>query len=124
MLVVFGAWPDALWESARNLGNFSLGLLWAQPNTNPVKFATHGDQPSYVEYHWHGFQLLWGNAYILAGVVLLFLLLGLGFWLARRRQARRGLTARAGRRHDSLTPGPSAPHPLRQGQLPRHTRRS
>jgi hypothetical protein len=40
-----------------------------------------------VEYHWHGFQLLWGNAYILAGVVLLFLLLGLGFWLARRRPA-------------------------------------
>jgi hypothetical protein len=87
LLAAFGAWPDALWERARNLGSFSLGLLWAQPNTNPVKFATRGDQPSYVEYHWHGFQLLWGNAYILAGAALLFLLLGLGFWLVRRRQA-------------------------------------
>jgi len=87
LIATFGAWPDAMWERARNLGSFSLGLLWAQPNTNPIKFATRGDQPSYVEYHWHGFQLLWGNAYILAGVVLLFLLLGLGFWLARRRPA-------------------------------------
>jgi glycosyl transferase family 87 len=87
LIATFGAWPDALWERARNLGSFSLGLLWAQPNTDPVKFATRGDQPSYVEYHWHGFQLLWGNAYILAGVALLFLLLGLGCWLALRRPA-------------------------------------
>jgi hypothetical protein len=87
MIAAFAAWPDALWENARNLGNFSLGLLWAQPNTDPIHFAQQGDQPGYVEYHWHGFQLLWGNAYILAGVLLLLLLLGLGFWLARRRQA-------------------------------------
>ena len=87
MIFFFAAWPDALWESARNLGNFSLGFLWAQPNTNPIKFAEHGDQPSYVEYHWHGFQLLWGNAYILAGVVLLAILLVLGWRLARRGQA-------------------------------------
>jgi alpha-1,2-mannosyltransferase len=71
MLAAFAAWPDALWASASNLGNFSLGLLWVQPNTNPELFAQHGDQPGYVEYHWHGLQLLWGNAYILAGVILL-----------------------------------------------------
>jgi alpha-1,2-mannosyltransferase len=87
IILVFAAWPDALWESARNLGNFSLGLLWAQPNTNPIKFAEHGDQPSYVEYHWHGFQLLWGNAYILAGVALLLILLALSWRLARRPAA-------------------------------------
>ena len=87
MIFFFAAWPDALWENARNLGNFSLGFLWAQPNTNPIKFAQYGDQPSYVEYHWHGFQLLWGNAYILAGVALLAILLGLGWRLARRGQA-------------------------------------
>jgi len=87
MVVVFAAWPDALWESARNLGNFSFGFLWAQSNTNPVKFAKHGDQPSYVEYHWHGFQLLWGNAYILAGVALLLILLALAWRLARRGPA-------------------------------------
>ena len=81
LLVTFAAWPDALWESARNLGNFSLGLLWAQKNTDPVLFAQHGDQPGYVEYHWHGFQLLWGNAYILAGVILLLIALVTAFRL-------------------------------------------
>ncbi|HEX3714381.1 MAG TPA: glycosyltransferase 87 family protein [Trebonia sp.] len=84
MIAAFGAWPDALWENARTLGNLSLGFLWAQPNTNPVLFATRGDQPSYVEYHWHGFQLLWGNAYILAGVVLLAVALATGFRLRQR----------------------------------------
>jgi alpha-1,2-mannosyltransferase len=72
----FAAWPDAIWTSARTLGDFSLGFLWAQPNTNPILFARYGDRPGYVEYHWHGFQLLWGNTYILAGVVLMLLLLG------------------------------------------------
>lgn len=84
MIFFFGAWPDAIWENARTLGNFSLGFLWAQPNTNPILFAQHGDQPSYVEYHWHGFQLLWGNAYILAGVVLLLITLWIGFRLRKR----------------------------------------
>jgi len=74
-IVVFAAWPDALWESQRNLGRFSLGLLWAQPNTVPIQFSKYGDLPRYVEYHWHGFQLLWGNAYILAGTALLLILL-------------------------------------------------
>jgi alpha-1,2-mannosyltransferase len=84
MIFFFAAWPDALWENARNLGNLSLGFLWAQANTNPIKFAQHGDQPQYVEYHWHGWQLLWGNAYILAGVALLLIALGIGFRLRRR----------------------------------------
>ena len=73
IVFVFGAWPDAIWTGARTLGNFSLGFLWAQPNTNPIQFARYGDQPRYVEYHWHGFQLLWGNAYILAGVALMLI---------------------------------------------------
>jgi alpha-1,2-mannosyltransferase len=91
MIAVFGSWPDALWENARTLGNLSLGFLWAQPNTNPVLFATRGDQPSYVEYHWHGFQLLWGNAYVLAGVVLLAVALFIGFRL-RKGSARAGVS--------------------------------
>jgi alpha-1,2-mannosyltransferase len=85
MIFFFAAWPDALWESARNLGNLSLGFIWAQPNTNPVQYAQHGDQPSYVEYHWHGFQLLWGNAYIIAGVALLLIALWIGLRLRKRR---------------------------------------
>jgi len=84
MVFFFAAWPDAIWENARTLGNFSLGFLWAQANTNPIKFAQYGDQPSYVEYHWHGFQLLWGNAFILAGVALLLILLGIGLRLRNR----------------------------------------
>ncbi len=84
MIFFFAAWPDALWESARNLGNLSLGFIWAQPNTNPILYAEHGDQPSYVEYHWHGFQLLWGNAYIIAGVALLLIALWIGFRLRKR----------------------------------------
>ena len=84
MVFFFAAWPDAIWENARTLGNFSLGFLWAQANTNPIKFAQYGDQPSYVEYHWHGFQLLWGNTYILAGVALLLILLGIGLRLRNR----------------------------------------
>jgi len=75
LILVFAAWPDALWESQRNLGRFSLGLLWAQPNTTPILFSKYGDLPRYVEYHWHGFQLLWGNAYVLAGTALLLILL-------------------------------------------------
>jgi alpha-1,2-mannosyltransferase len=84
MIFFFAAWPDALWENARNLGNLSLGFLWAQPNTNPILYAQHGDQPGYVEYHWHGFQLLWGNAYIIAGVFLLLAALWIGFRLRKK----------------------------------------
>lgn len=87
MIFFFAAWPDALWENERTLGNFSLGFIYAPPNTNPVEFARYGDQPWYVEYHWHGWQLLWGNAYVLAGVILLFIVLWLGFRLRKRPPA-------------------------------------
>ncbi|HEY0937078.1 MAG TPA: glycosyltransferase 87 family protein [Trebonia sp.] len=101
LLAVFAAWPDAIWENARTLGNFSLGFLWAQANTNPVLFATRGDQPGYVEYHWHGFQLLWGNAYVLAGVALLIVLLVTG-WRLQRKQA--AALAEAAGRDDAPAP--------------------
>ena len=87
MIFTYAAWPDALFTNARNLGKFSLGLLWMQPNTEPILFAQNGDQPWYVEYHWHGFQLIWGNAYILGGMALLLFLLVIGF---RARKQPRG----------------------------------
>ena len=87
MIVVYASWPDALWERARNLGKFSLGFLWAQKNTNPILFSKYGDQPWFVEYHWHGFQLLWGNAYILGGMALLAILLGIAFQLRAATRA-------------------------------------
>ena len=52
-----------------------------QKNTNPLLFQNYGDQPWYVEYHWHGFQLIWGNAYILGGMALLLFLLAIAFRL-------------------------------------------
>jgi hypothetical protein len=67
----------------KNLGNFSLGLLWLQKNTNPLLFQDYGDQSWYVEYHWHGFQLIWGNAYILGGLALLLFLLVIAFRLRK-----------------------------------------
>ena len=81
MIFTYAAWPDAIFTHARNLSNFSLGLLWLQKNTSPRIFMLHGDRPSYVEYHWHGFQLIWGNAYILGGMTLLIFLLAIGFRL-------------------------------------------
>jgi alpha-1,2-mannosyltransferase len=82
MIVTFASWPDALWTK-ENLGRFSFGLLWLQKNTNPLQFSRYGDQPYYVEYHWHGFQLIWGNAYILGGMALLLLLLAIALRLRK-----------------------------------------
>jgi hypothetical protein len=79
MIVIYAAWPDALWEKERYLGKFSFSFLWAQKNTNPILFGRYGDQPWFPEYHWHGFQLLWGNAYILGGLALLAIVLGIAF---------------------------------------------
>jgi alpha-1,2-mannosyltransferase len=89
IIFVYAAWPDAIWENARNLGKFSLGFLWAQKNTSPILFSQHGDEPRYVEYHWHGFQLLWGNIYILGGIALLLILVGIAIKLRHAAPAPR-----------------------------------
>ena len=68
LAVIFGAWPGSLWGEPRDLGTFALGFIWAPPNTNPATYDKRGDQPSYVEYHWHGLQLLAGNLYVLTGL--------------------------------------------------------
>jgi alpha-1,2-mannosyltransferase len=83
MIFIYYAWPDRFFTHVKNLGNFSLGLLWLQKNTNPLLFQNYGDQPWYVEYHWHGFQLIWGNAYILGGMALLLFLLAIAFRLRK-----------------------------------------
>ena len=93
MVFIYYAWPDAIFTHVRNLGNFSLGLLWMQKNTNPLLFQNYGDQPWYVEYHWHGFQLIWGNAYILGGMALLLFLLAIAFRLRKAPPDPERLTA-------------------------------
>src|SRR5208283_4205609 len=56
-------------------GAFSLGILWQPPNTDPATYYQHGDQPWFVEYHWHGIQLVTGNAFILSGLALFVVIL-------------------------------------------------
>ena len=75
MLLVFAPWPGSLW-SVKTLGpgNFTHGLIWAAPNTPVTKYVKYGDQSWFLEYHWNGLQVFAGNAYILAGLVLLVIL--------------------------------------------------
>jgi alpha-1,2-mannosyltransferase len=84
---LFGAWPGSLWGEPNDLGGFSEGIIWAPPNTNPGTYQRLGDRPWYVEYHWHGLQLLTGNLYVLTGLAMLLLLavLTARMWLAARR---------------------------------------
>jgi hypothetical protein len=70
MLVLYGAWPGRLWGEPQDLGQFSLGVLWQPPNTDPEVYYRFGDRPWFVEYHWHGIELLTGNAFLLGGLAL------------------------------------------------------
>ena len=75
MLLVFAPWPGGLWSvHTTGPGNFTHGLIWAAPNTPVTKYVLYGDQAWFLEYHWNGLQVIAGNAYILAGFVLLVIL--------------------------------------------------
>ena len=75
MLVVYGAWPGSLWGEPNDLGQFSLGVLWLPPSTDPEVYYRDGDRPWFAEYHWHGIELLTGNAFLLGGLALLAVLI-------------------------------------------------
>jgi alpha-1,2-mannosyltransferase len=85
MTLVFFGWPGSLWGQANDLAGFSLGLIWAPPNTNPGTYYRLGDQPWFAEYHWHGLQLLTGNLYVLTGIGLLITLAVISVGLSRHR---------------------------------------
>ncbi len=72
--VIFGAWPGFLWGQPLDLAGFWLGLIWAAPSVNPGSYGRLGDRAWYPEYHWHGFQLVLGNLYLLTGLLMLALL--------------------------------------------------
>ena len=36
----------------------------APPNTDPEIYYRYGDRPWFAEYHWHGIELLTGNAFL------------------------------------------------------------
>ena len=79
--VWFAAWPARLFTSVNNLGHDSLGLIWIPKNTEPYWYDWYGDRPWFPEYHWHGLQLIEGNAYILAGLAVFGVMLALSVLL-------------------------------------------
>jgi alpha-1,2-mannosyltransferase len=62
VLLVFGAWPQ-FWNLSQS-GLTPAGLFWY----GPTHYFARGDEPWYPEFHWHGLQLLAGNAFVLAGL--------------------------------------------------------
>jgi hypothetical protein len=74
---VFAGWPQ-FWGSRAGL--LQGGLIWYAPSTSWAS----GDNPGYVEYHWHGLQVLAGNLFLLAGA-LLFVLALAAAWQSRPR---------------------------------------
>ena len=86
---LFAAWPGLVWGQPRTAGDFFEGLIWWPPGTTNATYLRLGDRARYAEYHWHGFQLLVGNLYVLTGMAVL--LVAVGFALrgaaARRREA-------------------------------------
>jgi len=81
MLVVYGGWPGGFWGKPPHPGPFNLGMLWVPPNTGMHTYNKFGDLPRYAEYHWHGSQLILGNAFVLGGLALFGILVVLA-WIA------------------------------------------
>jgi alpha-1,2-mannosyltransferase len=75
--------------SAASAGQtFYWGWIWYAPNTNPFIYLKVGDKPWYYEYHWHGLELLAGNAYVFGGLLAftgLVLAATIPAWRARTR---------------------------------------
>ncbi len=61
LALAFAGWPS-FWNAGQ-----AHGLTWYAPATG---FGS-GDNPDYIEYHWHGMQLVAGNLYVLIGCALL-----------------------------------------------------
>jgi alpha-1,2-mannosyltransferase len=74
IVAVFAGWPTTWFGVPPHLGLDSYGLIWEPPNTSPGFFVKHGDLPGNAEYHWHGLQLITGNAYVLAALVIFVIL--------------------------------------------------
>jgi alpha-1,2-mannosyltransferase len=69
VIVIFGAWPKFWTDPVQWLQG---GLIWYAPSSS----FPSGDNPHYVEYHWHGLQLIAGNLFVLAGCALFLFALG------------------------------------------------
>jgi alpha-1,2-mannosyltransferase len=71
--VGYAAWPGAIWGRPYPLGEYGLGFV-PGPRFTPLQDIGHGDRPWFYEYHWHGAELLTGNAFVLGGLALLTVL--------------------------------------------------
>jgi len=90
--VVYGAWPGALWGKSHILGNYGLGVI-PVPGSTPDRVSARGDRPWFTEYHWHGWQVLTGNAFVLGGLALLAVLVGAAIRVTLTRAAGQPLPA-------------------------------
>jgi alpha-1,2-mannosyltransferase len=89
-IVVFAGWPS-FWNAGQGKG-----LIW--PPYAPATGNASGDNPNYVEYHWHGMQLLAGNLYVLIGCALFVLALAAAWMLRDEGFRTYGRTAGRSRR--------------------------
>jgi alpha-1,2-mannosyltransferase len=98
ILLVFAAVPgywygmkmyETVYANGTTSGQtFYWGWIWYAPNTNPFTYLKIGDKPWYYEYHWHGLELLAGNAYVFGGLLAfagLVLAATIPAWRARTR---------------------------------------
>ncbi len=77
-------------------------MIWLPPSTDPEVYYRYGDRPWFAEYHWHGLELLTGNAFLLGGLALLAVLIAAAL---RTRLPSRSPTPPA-----PATPQPLGPH--------------
>ena len=98
--------PARLFTARLNLGNDSLGLLWIPKNTQPYWYQWYGDRSWFPEYHWHGLNLITGNAFILAGLGMFAVLLAISLLLPAARKDHHDEPGRdpAGQRGDLRLP--------------------
>jgi hypothetical protein len=93
IVLVFAAWPGALFSKPQDNGDFSFGLIYLPPSTQMGTYERFGDRPGFAEYHWHGLNLLLGNAWVLSGIALLVLLMLLA-WRSPRQRTEPGASRR------------------------------
>jgi len=103
----FSAWPARLFTSVNNLGHDSLGLIWIPKNTEPYWYDWYGDRPWFPEYHWHGLQLIAGNAYVLAGLAAFAVMLAIAVLLPGETSGTGGTGGTGGTKEIDDEPGRS-----------------
>jgi alpha-1,2-mannosyltransferase len=82
VVAAFGAWPR-FWPGADS-GLLQGGLIWYAP----ISTFSSGDNPKYVEYHYHGLQAFAGNLYVIVGLALFVLALAAAAYTLRTQRSR------------------------------------